>query len=589
MKPTEPNQAHRTNAFDSSEATESSPDKTETSSPKRPKARPKAGLKIFLKRPSDKAPELTTASPQDAQEEAAPAEDQNRVEAEAAIEPPVAIPYDEMIDQPTIEIREDDPAQEVEVIPQEVEPAGQMQQQSLSQENHQEIYTDGPETPLSPLTADTQGERYVEREAIDVESEVITATDTSSMVIEDDQPAPELLQEIQAPVSVLEGDEETHLESAAAPSPESLFEPEQEMLPAPDEPVLINEDGEADFESGINSTDEVEEQVIVTEEYDDSESSSQTLSEIEEPVFADEEPRPGEYAGVESIEVEEQPYEAMGAESAAEEAIEVEVSSEGEPYTDRSEETDEVLPLDDPSVYEREYESREPTQEEKAPKENYSDISELVEKTEKVGAAVEDLSQEVKRVGQELLKINHTADLNNERFENALEGFRQLSDTVARRPDQHTEPSGGSVFEIKAPICREMLRVADTMEASLAAAGEVLAKLRESAEQSSHSVFPWSRPDEQLRLALKGAAEAMSKWHEGERLLYERLMTALSSGGVRPIESLGQTFNPDLHRAVSVQQNSELPQGTIVGEELRGYTLDGQILRYAEVIIVRNE
>jgi molecular chaperone GrpE (heat shock protein) len=46
---------------------------------------------------------------------------------------------------------------------------------------------------------------------------------------------------------------------------------------------------------------------------------------------------------------------------------------------------------------------------------------------------------------------------------------------------------------------------------------------------------------------------------------------------------------PENEPGTSESMESDVPAGTIVGEERRGYTLDGKILRYAEIIVAKNE
>ena len=92
-----------------------------------------------------------------------------------------------------------------------------------------------------------------------------------------------------------------------------------------------------------------------------------------------------------------------------------------------------------------------------------------------------------------------------------------------------------------------------------------------------------------LRDTLADALSAMSQWLDGQQLMYERLQNVLQSAGVRPIEVEGELFDPARHRAVSVDVRADVPAGIIVAEERKGYLLDGKILRYAEVIVAKNE
>ncbi len=200
---------------------------------------------------------------------------------------------------------------------------------------------------------------------------------------------------------------------------------------------------------------------------------------------------------------------------------------------------------------------------------------------------IEELSKEVRKVGREVFKSNRVAERNQETFASAIEEIRQLAGIVAEIPAQAEQSIADAVFEAKAQICRELLRVADSMEASLAAADDWLAT-RQSAELPNANRWLLKLPSaNQLQQSLSQSIEALKKWRDGQQLIYERVMAILRSAGARPIDS--QVFDPTLQRAVSIAQNASLPNGAIAGEELKGYTLDGKILRYAEVIVIKNE
>ena len=207
------------------------------------------------------------------------------------------------------------------------------------------------------------------------------------------------------------------------------------------------------------------------------------------------------------------------------------------------------------------------------------------EATLAVSAALEELSQEVRRVGRELFKANRAAERNHGMFEAALEELQQLAAALAHLPGQSTE----SGFQAKASLCEELIRMADALEASLASAKEILARLQENAQQPNQGIIFWFSAARHLRAALVDSVEAMSRWRDGQQLLYQRLTSALNSAGVRAIESIGRPFDPALHRAVAVERRSDVSAGTIVGEELKGYILEGRVLRYTEVVVARNE
>jgi molecular chaperone GrpE len=61
----------------------------------------------------------------------------------------------------------------------------------------------------------------------------------------------------------------------------------------------------------------------------------------------------------------------------------------------------------------------------------------------------------------------------------------------------------------------------------------------------------------------------------------------LKAEGVKPFESKGQMFDPELHEAVASVETNEHAPGTIVDEFRRGYRWDGEVLRHAEVRVAR--
>ena len=69
----------------------------------------------------------------------------------------------------------------------------------------------------------------------------------------------------------------------------------------------------------------------------------------------------------------------------------------------------------------------------------------------------------------------------------------------------------------------------------------------------------------------------------GMEMVYKQLMTMLETVGVKPIEAVGQEFNPDLHNA-GMQVEDETVGDTISVEEFqKGYTYRDSVVRYSMV------
>jgi molecular chaperone GrpE len=70
----------------------------------------------------------------------------------------------------------------------------------------------------------------------------------------------------------------------------------------------------------------------------------------------------------------------------------------------------------------------------------------------------------------------------------------------------------------------------------------------------------------------------------GLKMVASQFMNTLEKQGVTEVVSMDQAFNPEFHEAVG-QVPSEKPQGTIVQELTKGYTLHGRLLRPARVMV----
>lgn len=68
---------------------------------------------------------------------------------------------------------------------------------------------------------------------------------------------------------------------------------------------------------------------------------------------------------------------------------------------------------------------------------------------------------------------------------------------------------------------------------------------------------------------------------EGIRLMDRQLRAALEEVNVRPIDALGQHFDPHLHDAV-LTENSDQPEGTVLEVIEPGYKMGRRVLRPAK-------
>jgi molecular chaperone GrpE len=72
---------------------------------------------------------------------------------------------------------------------------------------------------------------------------------------------------------------------------------------------------------------------------------------------------------------------------------------------------------------------------------------------------------------------------------------------------------------------------------------------------------------------------------EGVELIQRELLKVLERAGVERYSALGAAFDPTRHEAVSRVITADHPENTVVGETLRGYLLNGRVLRPAMVAV----
>ena len=73
---------------------------------------------------------------------------------------------------------------------------------------------------------------------------------------------------------------------------------------------------------------------------------------------------------------------------------------------------------------------------------------------------------------------------------------------------------------------------------------------------------------------------------EGMNMIYKQLMTELDKLEVKPIEAVGQEFNPDFHNAIMQVESDEYESGVIAQELLKGYTYRDTVIRHSMVAVV---
>jgi molecular chaperone GrpE len=72
-------------------------------------------------------------------------------------------------------------------------------------------------------------------------------------------------------------------------------------------------------------------------------------------------------------------------------------------------------------------------------------------------------------------------------------------------------------------------------------------------------------------------------WATGIKIIFQKLISRLESEGIRPMDALGQEFDPNIHEAIMKEESEEHESGQIIEVMQEGYWIGEKVLRPAQV------
>ncbi len=220
------------------------------------------------------------------------------------------------------------------------------------------------------------------------------------------------------------------------------------------------------------------------------------------------------------------------------------------------------------------------------------------EQGEALARGLDELAQNVAKLGRTQFKTNTLAELKDERVASAL---ATLQDVAGQRAQAAQEAAASEVAAAEAlrdegrgQLAAELLPALDGVELALASGRELLARHAEAARQAHGG----ERPGFWQRLAGRGEpipasaadpalAEALAGWLDGLEMVRARFLALLATAGIAPIEAAGQAFDPRLHLAMATEARRDAADGAVLRVLRKGYSQRGRVLRYAEVVVNR--
>lgn len=81
------------------------------------------------------------------------------------------------------------------------------------------------------------------------------------------------------------------------------------------------------------------------------------------------------------------------------------------------------------------------------------------------------------------------------------------------------------------------------------------------------------------------AATTDDNYKQGVELVLKQFKDVLNANGVKEIEAVGQTFDPELHEAVSSVVDENLGEKEIKEEFRKGYKIGDKVIRHSMVVV----
>src|SRR5436190_2523203 len=145
-------------------------------------------------------------------------------------------------------------------------------------------------------------------------------------------------------------------------------------------------------------------------------------------------------------------------------------------------------------------------------------------------------------------------DLRAERNDVQEKSDRRLKDFENYKYRMDRERRGAFIEQIS-NLASQMLPVLDNLDRALYSANEMPEEKRSEFKQ----------------------------FFDGLALVHQQIYEVFGGMGVEPITTVDETFDPNFHEAVAVEERSDVPANTILEEMLRGYRIGNRVIRHSMV------
>ncbi len=199
---------------------------------------------------------------------------------------------------------------------------------------------------------------------------------------------------------------------------------------------------------------------------------------------------------------------------------------------------------------------------------------------------------------------NEENKLNEEELQQKAAQSEEGADVVGMDADiEWNEESGlddvdGKIAQLEAALLASEAKLKEQQDSVLRARAEV-ENMRRRSEQEidkarkyalnkfSEELLPVIDNLERAIQSADGENELVKPILEGVALTHKTFIDVVTRFGLKEINPEGETFNPEFHQAMSIQESPDHEPNTVMFVMQKGYELNGRVVRPAMVMVAK--
>ena len=176
--------------------------------------------------------------------------------------------------------------------------------------------------------------------------------------------------------------------------------------------------------------------------------------------------------------------------------------------------------------------------------------------------------------------------MSNKEKENGLDqeensAEEELEDTEEQAEEEVEKSLEEQVDELKDQLLRAQAEVQNVRRV----AGQEITKARLYGVESLAREFLTVGDNLERALDSCSKENASDLIIEGLELTLKSFESSLQSAGIESVDPEGESFNPDHHEAISIVEDKDKEENTVIEVIQKGYTIHNRILRPAKVVV----